>query len=110
MASAQIVDSEAFRKKLAPTVASIREFAEAVGELGSRKGTLPWDKSPGMREISNERKYAERCAWENPVTETHVLGGLTLRAAADYARTFAESFAAEHTPLYGHLVLARAGL
>ncbi len=64
-----------------------------------------------MREISDELGYRDRSAgWEGPITDTHGLGALTLRAAADYVRSFAEAFSAGHAPLYGHLVLARSAL
>lgn len=110
MPTAQTVNSEAFRTKLAPTVRAMRKFANAVSEVGARKGNIAWDGSPGMAELARESQYAERCSWSRPVTETHVMGGLTLRATADYARTYAETFAAEDAPIYGHLVLARAAL
>jgi hypothetical protein len=41
---------------------------------------------------------------------THALGDLTLRAACDYVRAFAEVFTAPRIPFYGHLVAARAAL
>lgn len=63
-----------------------------------------------MREIRDEQGYAQRCSWTDPITATHSLGGLTLHAAADYVRTFAEAFAAESAPTYGHFVLARSAL
>jgi TolB protein len=45
-----------------------------------------------------------------PVTDAHALGELTLRAAADYVRAFAEAFTAERLPIYRHLVVARSAL
>ncbi len=42
--------------------------------------------------------------------DTHLFGRITLRAAADNARTFGEAFDAPRPPLYGHLAVARAAL
>ena len=63
-----------------------------------------------MRELADEAGYKERCSWTGPITETHMLGGLTLQAAGDYVRTFAESFSTESIPMYGHLVVAGSAL
>jgi hypothetical protein len=71
---------------------------------------VPWDGSPAIRELADEPGYQERCSWTGPFTDTHMLGGLTLQAAADYVRTFAESFKTQSVPIYGHLVVARAAL
>ena len=91
-------------------VANMREFTVAIDQVGNRYGTLPTAESPAMRELSDEQQYARRSTWRQPITETHGLGELTLRAAADYVRTFAQAFTTEYPPLYGHLVVARSAL
>jgi hypothetical protein len=110
MSSARTVDPDAFREALAPIVAAMRDFTVAVDEVGPRHGNVAWEDSPAMREIGDEAEYAERSSWTGPITDAHALGELTLRAAADYVRTFAEAFTAERLPIYGHLVLARSAL
>lgn len=89
---------------------AIREFTDAIDDVRTRHGTGAWEHSPAMREISDERGYEERCSWEAPIGSTHALGDLTLRAACDYVRAFAEVFTAPRIPFYGHLVAARAAL
>jgi hypothetical protein len=63
-----------------------------------------------MSERADEQNYRTRSTWQQPVTDTHMFGGATLRAASDYARAIAELFASDHPPLYAHLTLARATL
>lgn len=91
-------------------VADIRVFTLEVDAVGPRHRSVPWEESPAMREIGDEQDYKERCSWTGPITDTHGLGGLTLHAASDYVRTFAESFSTESVPTYGHLGVARAAL
>ena len=110
MSSGRTVGSDEFREALAPMVADIRVFTLEVDAVGPRHGSVPWEDSPAMRELADEPGYQERCSWTGPITDTHMLGGLTLQAAADYVRTFAESFTTESVPMYGHLVVARAAL
>ena len=110
MSSARTVDANTFREAMAGTVAAIRDFTVAVDAVGPRHRNLAWEDSPAMREIGDESEYAKRSSWIHPITDTHALGEMTLRAAADYVRTFAEAFTAQRPPLYGHLVLARSAL
>lgn len=111
MSSTQWVDGDGFRESLEPLVTAIREFAVAVGEVGPRHGEIATVDSPAMKEISDEQTYSQRSSgWQGPVTDSHGLGALTLRAAADYVRSFADAFSAGRAPIYGHLVLARAAL
>jgi hypothetical protein len=107
MTARSTVSSGAFRDVMAPTADALRGFAAAVDE---RHQDYPWADSPAMSEIAVEQGYAKRSSWENPITDTHMLGGLTLRAATDYVRGFAETLAADNPPVYAHLVLARSAL
>lgn len=93
-----------------PLVEGMLDFTTALNAVGPRHGDVAWDGSPAMTEISVQADYAKRSGWEEPFGDTHVLGALTLRAAADYVRLFAEAFNAAHAPLYGHLALSRAAL
>ena len=110
MNSARAVNAGEFREALAPMVADIRTFTLEVDAVGARHGSKPWEHSPAMREVADEPGYQERCSWAGPITETHMLGRLTLQAAADYVRTFAQSFTTESIPMYGHLIAARSAL
>ena len=64
-----------------------------------------------MAEIDAEaRDFARRTSWAAPITDTHSFGAMTLLAASDYVRTYADSIDADGTPVYGHLVVARSAL
>lgn len=106
-ARARTVGPDEFREAMTPTIHVLRLLTSAVDELVAR---VPNVDSQALREIEAEPRLRERSGWENPVTETHMYGAVTLRAATDYARTFAEAFDAPQPPLYGHLALARATL
>ena len=110
MGSGRTVDSDEFREALAPMVADIRVFTLEVDAVSPRHRSVPWEDSPAMGEIGDEQDYKQRCSWTGPITDTHGLGGLTLHAAADYVRTFADSFSTASVPTYGHLVVARSAL
>jgi hypothetical protein len=92
---------------MTPTITVLRAFTAVVDEISDR---FPAPDSQGFRELEAEPQFRERSAWENPITDTHTFGRMTLRAAADHARTFAEAFDAPRPPLYGHLAVARAAL
>jgi hypothetical protein len=87
----------------------IRDFTSSVRTVGEGR-KLPSAGSPTMREISSESDWAKRSGWDAPFADTHSLAELTLRAATDYAHTFADTFNTERAPIYGHLVLARSAL
>jgi hypothetical protein len=104
------VSPEAFRAWMQPHVSALREFASAVDAVPERHGNLPAATSHAMSEIAEEQTYRKRSGWEHPATDTHMLGGATLRAASDSVHGIAGLFASEHPPLYAHLTLARAAL
>jgi hypothetical protein len=103
----QTVDPDAFRRWMAPTVEVFTTFVAAVDDVLSRP---PAANSQAMRELAEEDGYRARSSWEKPVSDSLMLGALTLRAAADCVRTFANAFSAGPTPVYGHLVVARSAL
>jgi hypothetical protein len=106
----ETVDPDEFRTALAPLVTFLRGFTEAVRAATQRHGRNPHADSPAMRELADDADYGTRSGWNGPIMNTHAMGGLTVTAANDYVRAFAEVLAAEKPPLYGHLVLARAAL
>jgi hypothetical protein len=101
------VDAAAFRDAMKPTVDALRAFANAVDDLEARSRP-PAADSRAMSEIAAEQALSERSDWDDPLSTTHGSGALTLRAASDYVRGFAELFTAEtRMPMWAHLVLAR---
>jgi hypothetical protein len=95
---------------MTPIISGMLDFTTAVNAAAPRHGDIAWAGSPAMAEISDESGYTGRSGWDAPLGDTHLLGSLTLRAATDYVRMFAEALNASRAPLYGHLVLARAAL
>jgi hypothetical protein len=107
----EVTGSEAFRQALAPTIGAVRDLADAVSERAVRYAHQPSVSSRAMEEIAAEASFAERStSWEAPIADTYTFGGMTLVAAADYARSFASLIDADSTPVYGHLVVARSVL
>jgi hypothetical protein len=94
---------------MAPIVEVLRGLAQSVDAIQAERQN-PSADSVGMIELSREPELGRQDGWHNPVTETHLLGEVMLRAAADYVRTFANAFTADDPPIYGHLPVARAAL
>lgn len=110
MTESRTVDSDEFREALRPTVEAVRALTAAVDEVGRRHGNVPWDGSPAVSEIADERPFSSRSDWEQPIADTQTMASMALGAASDYVRTYAEAFSAVRPPLYGHLMLARGAL
>lgn len=109
MLGMQAAGSDAFRQALAPTIGVVHDLADAVGERAERHGHQPSASSRAMEEIAVEAQFAARSdGWQEPIRDTHTFGGMTLTAAADFARSFAVLLDADSTPVYGHLVVARS--
>lgn len=110
MGSGRTVGADEFREALAEMVADIRVFTLEVDAVAPRHERTPGVESAGREELADEQGYKDRCSWAGPIGDTHMLGGLTLQASADFVRTFAESFTTGSVPMYGHLVIARSAL
>jgi hypothetical protein len=103
-----VESGDKFRVSMAPYVQGTRHFCDAIDAVANRHGHLPDASSGAMKERAAEPAYREASTWRNPITDTHMFGGMTLRAATDYLRSFAQLFDTEEPPVYGHAVLARA--
>lgn len=110
MSESREVSAAEFRHAIAPTAEALNALVRAVEATGPRHGDLPDPASDAMKELASEGQYRARSTWENPITDTHSVGSLTLWAAADYARSFAATLGGERPPIYGHLALARDAL
>jgi hypothetical protein len=107
----QAIGSDTFRQALAPTIGAVRDLADAVSERAGRCGHHPSASSRAMEEIAVGTTFAARSGgWNEPIRDTHTFGGMTLMAAADFARSFAVLIDADSTPVYAHLVVARSVL
>lgn len=101
-------NGDSFQAWMAPHVEGIRAFCAAVDAVADRHGQLPDASSEAMTELAAEADHRRQTIWRNPVTDTHMFGAMTLRAATDFARSFAQLFDTEQPPVYGHAVIARA--
>jgi hypothetical protein len=104
------VSRDAFRQWITPYLDGIRSLTASVETARDRHGALPTATSRAMTELAEEQGYRTRSDWEQPLTDTHMLGGMSLQAAVDYVRGLAELFDSAHPPIYAHLALARGAL
>ena len=107
------VDPPAFIARMADTVAAMRGLCSAIASGPARHGNLPSAAANvAMSDLQAEARFAERFGedWLGPVRDTQTFGGMTLVAASDYGQCYAELYTGDRAPVYGHLVLARAGL
>jgi hypothetical protein len=104
------VSAEEFRDAMAPTAEALNALVRAVEDTGPRHADLPAPDSEAMRELASEDDYRARSGWENPITDTHSFGSMTLWAAADYVGSFAVALVGERPAIHGHLALARDAL
>jgi hypothetical protein len=107
------VEPSAFIAGMKDTVESMKALCSAIDGAPDRHGHLP---SPSlcvaMSDLAAEAKFANRFGedWTAPVRDTHTFGGMTILAATDYGHCYAEMFAGNRAPVFGHLVVARAAL
>jgi hypothetical protein len=102
-----VVTGDEFRGWMAPKVAGIRRFVGAVDSVNATR-SLPNPESRAMEELAAEPSFRSRSTWEQPIADCHTFGSMTLRAAADYLRAFAELFDGTQPPVYAHLAVARS--
>jgi hypothetical protein len=105
-----VVAGDAFREAMLPTIRAVRDLVDEIENMDERHGALPSVSSQAMAEIAAESEWAARSDWENPVRDTHSFGAMTLVAARDYARAFAQTLDTVVTPVYAHMVMARSAL
>lgn len=109
---AESVAQPDFIARMADTVAAMHTLCSAIEGAPARHGFQPAPVSVAMGDLDKESRFVARFGedWLGPVRDTHTFGGMTLFAATDYARCYADLFTGDRAPVYGHLVLARAAL
>jgi hypothetical protein len=110
VSESRAVNADEFRDAMTPVVEALNMLVRAVEATGPRHSDLPSLESEAMKELASEDQYRARSGWQNPITDTHNFGSMTLWAAADYVRSFASTLGGERPPIYGHLALARDAL
>jgi hypothetical protein len=97
----------AFRHTVHPTVVEMHNLIEGVRDNGVRHGGLPAPVSKAMAELADESQWVTP-QWDRPVSDTHDIGNIMLSAACDHALSFVDLLELARTPVYSHLVVARA--
>jgi hypothetical protein len=106
----RVVAGDAFREAVSPTIDAVRALVDEIESVDERHGALPDVKSQAMAEIAADSDWGQRSDWDNPLRDTHSFGAMTLVAARDYARAFAQTLDTDATPVYAHMVVARSAL
>jgi hypothetical protein len=102
---------EAFEAHVGPVRDALSDLLRAADELRDNWGWFPAPDSPGMRELANAVEFQAASPWGDPVHAAHNLGQLLLFAAGDCVEALVAALSPERaTPVYAHLVLARAAL
>jgi hypothetical protein len=102
---------EAFERHIAPTREALSALLDAADRLIDKWGYLPAADSPAMAELAAEAQFTGGTAWgKDPIQAAHNLGHLLLFAVGDCARALVRVLSEEHSPVYAHVVLARASL
>jgi len=102
---------EAFEAHVAPTRGALTALLDASDQLRDEWGSMPSADSPAMAELAAEAPFKGSSPWgEDPVGAAHNSGQLLLFGTGDCARALVRLLSHETTPVYAHLVLARASL
>jgi hypothetical protein len=95
-------DVPAFRAGMRDTVEALRDLASVVSRAAARHGHLPSATSAAMSDLAAQaERYVGRLEWEHPLQDAHTFGTMTLVAAADYERRYADLFDSDRAPVYG---------
>lgn len=101
---------EAFEAHIAPARKALAALLDASDQLRDEWGSLPAADSPAMAELAAGAQFRASSAWGDPVHDAHNLGQLLLFAMGDCSRALVRVLSDGSTPVYAHVVLARAAL
>ncbi len=102
------VGNQDFNLALAPMVSGMIGLADAYAAATGNRG-LPDASSPGMHDLAKQPQFA-RAPGAQPVDNAQSLMRITTFAGFDHLRSYARLFQGDVTPVFSHLVLARAAL
>lgn len=95
---------------MAPTVQVLRTLTKAVSEAPMRHNHMASADSVALHDRNFELNVEPRMREDEPLSCGLSLSGMTLAAASDYGRCFADMFTLDRAPVFGHLVVTRAAL
>jgi hypothetical protein len=109
-ARASSVD-EAFEAHVGPVREALAALFQASDELRDQWGSLPAPNSPAMAELADVAQFEANSPWGDPVQDAHNIGQLLLFAMGDCVEALVALLSPlRPTPVYAHVVLARAAL
>jgi hypothetical protein len=101
---------KAFEAHVAPVREALAALLDAFDQLRDEWGSLPAADSPAMAELATGAQFKGSSTWGDPVHAAHNLGQLLLFALGDCASSLVRVLSPGATPVYAHVVLARASL
>lgn len=100
-----------FEAHISPVRDALLDVLKTSEQLNERWGSLPDANSRAMVEIATEGDFVGKSPWgDEPVRQAHNQGSLLLLAADDCARGTYRLLTGDDTPIYSHVVLARASI
>lgn len=102
---------EAFEAHVAPAREAFAALLDASDGLRDRWGSLAAAESQAMAELAAEAQVRGKSPWgDDPIQAAHNLGQLLLVATDDCGRALVRLLSGGASPVYAHIVLARASL
>lgn len=101
--------SRAFQAAVGPTVDDLQRLCDAYSAATTPGPRLPAADAPAMAEIARQLTFMN-AAWPQPVDNTHSTASVITFAGVDHLRSFARLIRNQPTPVFAHLLVARAGL
>jgi hypothetical protein len=102
---------ELFEAHVAPTREALTALLDASDHLRDYWGYLPAPDSQAMAELAVQAHLKGNSPWdEEPAQAAHNQGHLLLFGSGDCARALVRELSHRDTPVYAHVVLARAAL
>jgi hypothetical protein len=110
--SSAFVNPQDFVARMKPTVDVLNGLCAVIETASERHDLQPVKGSQGSREVEEEGplRASTRGLWAEPVRSSHSIGDLTLTAATDFGRCYAQLFSGARAPVFGHLARSRTTL
>jgi hypothetical protein len=102
--------AEAFEAHIGPVREALAALLDASDQLREERGSLPAADSQAMAELAAGAQFKGSSTWGDPVHAAHNLGQLLVVHTGDCARALVRELSQSATPVYAHVVLARASL
>jgi hypothetical protein len=102
---------EKFEVHIAPSRDALNRLIDVSRALADKRGRLPDANSQGMAERAEGMKYGGDPPWDRePAAWTQELANVVIYGGEDQAKGLIRLLEHEITPVYAHIVLARAAL